>query len=423
MSNSDNVHKRERLAWAVLVASFFICLLISVTIPVTASAYIQNATQQLTTTVQANQGTVGIDDETGVRRAVIAGEPEQTVAPGTRILTDATASAFLLFSPPNSEEILARLKVDSNTTIHLEQAATPRFTWSTDEQKVTLDLTSGRVRLTLLEPETRPIVLNVTTPQGEVTVREPGQYSLEVDNEETQVAVQEGTAALAVGDASLTVAAQERALIPTGGAPTGPLAPERNLIANGDFRNGFDNWSEYTWKVELADQPRGKTEITSVGGEPVLRFARGGIGHADARVRQSLNDSVSDYESLRLLVTLRIVDHSLGVCGVQGSECPLFVRVNYTDENGVVQTWQHGFYAVGEVDDNTTPGACISCAVIQDNHERVPLGQDYFYEVDLLEELARQGAAPPRQIESISLVASGHSFVTEVLDVALIAEE
>jgi hypothetical protein len=50
------------------------------------------------------------------------------------------------------------------------------------------------------------------------------------------------------------------------------------------------------------------------------------------------------------------------------------------------------------------------------------LGQLYFYDVDLIQELASQGALPPRVIESITLVGSGHSFVTEVADVALIVE-
>jgi hypothetical protein len=50
------------------------------------------------------------------------------------------------------------------------------------------------------------------------------------------------------------------------------------------------------------------------------------------------------------------------------------------------------------------------------------LGQLYFYDVDLIQELATQGALPPRYIESVTLVGSGHSFTTEVSDVALIVE-
>jgi hypothetical protein len=101
---------------------------------------------------------------------------------------------------------------------------------------------------------------------------------------------------------------------------------------------------------------------------------------------------------------------------------PLFIIVNYIDDSGISRVWQHGFFANGTVDDNLTPGACISCAVVQRPHDRVPLGQLYFYDVDLIQEMASQGILPPRYIESVTLVGSGHSFTTEVSDVALIVE-
>ena len=422
MNNNDESLNRQRLAWAILIGSFFICLVITVTVPIAVNAYIQNASQDLLMAVQANQGTVGIDDESGTRRAVILGDTAEDINSNSSILTDATAKAMMLISTPEDETLLARLSIDGNSTLRINRATTPRFPWSKAEQLIELQLESGRLRLSLLESKTRPIIFQLETPQGMVTIHDPGQYSIEVTNEATQVAVHEGTAGIAANDNLLTLSSQERAEIPTGAAPRGPLDPERNIIQNGDFKQGFDHWSEYTWKVELGDQPDGKTEIIEVEGEPALHFERVGIGHADARVQQSINQNVSDFEKLRLAITLRILDQSLGVCGIQGSECPLFVRINYVDENGVNQIWQHGFYAAGEIDDNTTPGACISCAVLQSRHGRVPPGQDFFYEVDFREELARQGALPPSLIESVSLVASGHSFVTEIVDVAFIVE-
>lgn len=421
MNDDETQLGRQRLAWAVLLGSFFVCLLITVTVPLSASAYIRNATQDLITTVQANEGTVGIDDESGVRRAVIAGENDELVESGSGILTDATATALLYIASPD-EDLLARLTIDGNSTVRMERATAPRFNWSSSENMADYVLESGRLRISILEPEdgSVPITINFTTPQGTVSINEPGQYGLEVNNQATQVNVQDGVADVVAQGESLMLQAGERAEIPTGARPNGPLDPERNLIKNGDFSEGFNDWAEYAWLAELDDQPQGKTQVTRVDGEPVLRFQREGIGHADARVLQSLNQSVTDSESLRLMLTLRIAEQSLGVCGIQGSECPLFVRVDYVDENGVNQTWQQGFYATGEVDDNTTPGACVSCALIQESHERTQLGQEFFYEADLREELAQQGATAPRQIESISLIASGHSFVTDVMDIALL---
>jgi len=422
MNNNNEFLNRQRLAWTILISSSFVCLVLTVALPVAVNAFIQNASQDLLMAVQANQGTVGIDDESGTRRADILGETAEDVGPNSSILTDATATGIMLITKPVDGSLLARLSIDGNSTLRINRAIAPRFAWSNSEQEVELQLESGRLRLALLESESRPILVHLITPQGSVTVTEAGQYSVEVTNEATQVAVQEGTAGITASDSTLILSSRERAEIPTGAPPRGPLDPERNLIQNGDFDQGFDHWSEYTWKVELADQPDGKTEIVDVDGEPALHFERVGIGHADARVQQSINQNVSDYESLRLVVTMRILDQSLGVCGVQGSECPLFIRINYVDENGVNQIWQHGFFAAGEIDDNNTPGACVSCAVLQSNHDRVSPGQDFFYEVDLREGLARQGALPPIYIESVSLVASGHSFTTEIVDVAFIVE-
>ena len=422
MNNENETVGRQRMAWAILISSFFICVVISIAIPVTINAVLQNATQDLLTAIQANQGTVGIDDESGLRRAVIAGDTAEIVEPNTSILTDATATAIMMMSTPVEETLLTRLNIGSNTTLRINRATAPRFGWSDNEQLIDLDLESGRVRLTMLESEERPTAVRLATPQGEIIIREPGQYSVVVTNEATQVAVQEGAVGVSANDSTLILSSHERAEIPTGATPQGPLDPQRSLIQNGDFNQGFDHWSEYTWKVELADQPSGKTEIKDIDGEPTLHFERVGVGHADARVLQSINTNVIDYESLRLLLTLRVLEQSLGVCGIQGSECPLFLRIDYVDENGTNQIWQHGFYATGVIDDNTTPGACVSCAVIQSNHEQVPQGQDYFFEVDLREELAQQGALPPRSIESISIIASGHSFATQVIDVALMVE-
>lgn len=415
---------RQRLAWMILAGSFVTCLLLGVTMPLALNAFLQNATQSLDITVQANQGTVGIEEQNGPRRAVLVGEPAQPVGAQSSIRTDTTASALMTVTPPDAQDTLLTLQVSGNSTVLLDQVKAPRFGLSRHPNRMVIDLQAGRVRLDIPPFSDRPLEVEVTTPQGgSIDIRDPGRYMLEVDNDATQVTVQnEGAAVVVSQDETLNLGPGERAEISLDDPPSGPFDPARDLIRNGDFGDALDNWSLFSWQVELDDQPKGETSIPVENNDPVLRFARQGVGHADVRVTQSLNQDVADYESLRLSTTLRIVDHSLGVCGVQGSECPLFIIVNYVDESGVSRVWQHGFFANGTIDDNLTPAACISCAVVQRPHERVPLGQLYFYEVDLIRELAGQGFLPPRFIESITLVGSGHSFITEVSDVALIVE-
>lgn len=422
-TNEDPFIDRQRLAWIVLLASFTLCMIVTVAAPLGVNAMLQNTKKSLNTVMQANQGTVRVDDATGVSRVIIAGEDGLVVETGARILTDETSTASLLVYPPdNSTSPLARLQIYSRSLVNLEEATAPRFTMSDEAQMLRFHLDNGRLQLNVLQDGSRPFTVIINTPHGQVFVSEPGQYALVVDNMETQVLVQEGQADVLAVTSGKRIGAGQRAVISAGGEPEGPLATSRNLVRNGDFYDSWADWSLYVWNVELSDQPEGTSEIVELGGEPAVEFKREGAGHADVRLRQVIGQDVTDYQTLRLLLTFQITSHSLGVCGIQGSECPLFVRLNYTDDRGVKRTWQHGFYSVGDVSP-TTPDACVSCAVVQDTHQRVPLGQISFYEADLIAELARQGAPLPTFIDDISLVASGHSFQVGILDVALIVEE
>ena len=417
--------ERQRLAWVLLLGSFFVCMVITIASPFAANALVQNLTESLTIFVQANQGTVGLDDTTGERTAILAGEGGVFIEPGERVLTGGTASALIAVNPPNEEHLLTRLQVYSDTDITLLEAETPRFGVSDRNHSLRVRLDNGRIRLTIPEFGERPSQIVVATPQSDITIQSAGQYTVIVSNEETQVTVQAGELDVAAVDseASLNLAENERGVVPTGSIPVGPLETERNLISNGDFSEELSRWTIFPWNVDRADQPAGQVRVLDAGDVPRLNISRQGEGQAEVLLRQSINQDVTEIDSLRLLVTFRILNQSLEVCGIVGSECPLFLRVNYIDGGGLSNTWQHGFYALGEPIPGVQPDGCTTCAMVQDVHERVPLGQEYFYDVDLGEEIARQGRIPPRFIESIILVSSGHSFEIEVVDVALLAAD
>ena len=116
---------RQRLAWFILFGSFFACLLLTITVPLAVRAFVQNATQPLDVTVQANQGTVGINAENGPRRAVLVGEPPEEVEGVTTIQTDTTASALVNVMAPAADEPLAVLQISGNSTVQVAQASAP----------------------------------------------------------------------------------------------------------------------------------------------------------------------------------------------------------------------------------------------------------------------------------------------------------
>lgn len=422
-SNPSTFPHRERLAWGILVSSFVVCLVVTVAVPVSVRAFIQNAKQLLPVTVQANQGSVRVSNNSDLRRVVLAGEAGLAIEPNTRIQTDEGGTASVFIVPPDDSRLLARLQLYTSSSVWVEEASTPRFGVSDVGQQVRLDLQNGRLRLTLPEFQQRPLTVNIITPQSTINITTPGTYSIEANGSETQLTVQSGAAQIQSQEQTLDLQPAQRAVVRNDTPPSGPFTPEQNLVENGDFSHGLDNWAAFAWSLELKDQPSGETQVSTRDGEAVLSFTRTGVGHADVRIQQSINKDVADFTSVRLLLTFRILQQELSVCGFKGSECPLFVRLNYTDEEGVSRIWQQGFYGFGTVDDSTAPDACLSCAVIQSSHLLTTLGQLYVYDVDIAQELARQGFLPPRTIESVTIVGSGHSFAIEVLEVALVAEE
>ena len=76
--------ERQRLAWIVVLGSFSLCLIMTIAIPLTVNVALQNMKRPLTTIIQANQGTVRVDNDLNESSVLIAGEADirqQQLAP------------------------------------------------------------------------------------------------------------------------------------------------------------------------------------------------------------------------------------------------------------------------------------------------------------------------------------------------------
>lgn len=422
-SNTFLLQKRQRLAWGVLFGGFLLFVIIAVSIPLILRAYLQNSTDFLIILAQSNQGTLSIDDPVNPPRAALPGEPPQNVAPSEIVLTDASASGLLLVYPPESDHVLARMQLYGTTIVRITEAQTPRFDLSDTPRIFTAELSSGRIRLVVSDNWERPFRVSISTPHGLVSVREPGEYSLTVNNDISQITVQQGSLEVLAQDQSLILEKAQRADIALDSPPVGPLPPERDLLQNGSFGERWSRWVQLGWNIERLDQPEGQIAITEVLGENGLQIVRNGEGHADVGIRQVVDQDVTDINSLLLEVDLRILNQSLGVCGTVGSECPVILRIEYDDINGNPQVWQQGFYAGGSIGADGPPDVCVSCPPPRFEHVQAPLGQLFFFRADLITELQRKGYGPPRRIKSMSVIASGHTFAVEILDIGLFASE
>jgi len=414
--------RRQRFAWILLLAGFFSCLGLLVAIPIVINWTIQEATRSLDVTVQSNRGTVGILQNDGETVAVFTGDPAYEISTGSTVLTNAADQALLLLSTTDNQTQAMRIQIYGNTHVAVDSAKSPRFAASSANHEIELSLNSGRLLVGVPNLGERDVTVHVATPQGVISFNQAGQYSISSTNTETLIAVLEGEVTAVTADAEITLSSDQRAALSANGSISGPLGTERNLITNGGFSEGLSEWVGLAPNVEIVDQPEAEVGVQMIGNEPTLTFSRVGVGHADAGLRQIISEDVTDYSSLRLAISLEVAEQSLGVCGQQGSECPLILRIEYTDVNGVNQIWQQGFFAIGEIA-STTPDVCVACPPPLNEHQRVPYKQLAFYESDNLMEKLRLLGAQPQQIKSMTLIASGHTFDMRVVDVALMARE
>ena len=420
------LHSREKLGWTFLLVSFSVFVAIIATTFLLITYSLQNLRRPLSVVLSANQGTVRVDEGNGVVRAIPVSDPPLEIRNGDTIYTDAPVSASL--SLANSEDTsneIARLQLYSNTTLHLESATTPRFDGSERPQSLDIQLENGRLRLWIAEIEgERPLIATITTPQGIIMMDKPGHYSLLVSESETQIAVLAGNANVTSVDKNIHLTTNQRAKILQNEAPIGPLIPQANLITNGDFSLSWESpnnpWELSDWNVERSGQPPGTVKFISSNKLSYAQITRFGQGHADINLVQPIGQTLNnlDFSPLWLQATFSILEHDLAVCGFQGSECPIFIQIEYVGVDGNVGIWQQGFYTNGEASD-TTPYACFSCGGVQSAHDRVTQRETFTYDVDLKSELERQGAGLPQTINRISIISSGHSFAIQLMDIRL----
>ena len=418
---------RERFAWLVLLISFFVCAIVTISLPVGFNSYLQRATRPLPIFVQTNQGTLVLDQRSPITNNDETRSVEEPAELAANTLSD---RGLIQIYEPNGLELLSRIQVYGNTNLSVDQARAPRFASSDADPNIRLTLDSGRIRITVQPNEEMPLDAQVTTPNGSFTILQDGVYDVQVTGNDVQVAVLEGTAVLApeVSD-PLTLQTDQRGILSKDGAATGPFSTERNLFVNGDFSAGLQNWVTVAWFVERQEEPSGETRIVEVFGEPALRFSRNGVGHANARVRQDVNVDVADFSQLRLFMSYRILDQTLPVCGVKGTECPLIVRLEYVDEDGRTVGWQQGIYAKDaslEADPQLYPNVCEECGspLGINQHTFATKFADLlvFESENLIEQLQQEGFRPAK-INNVQLIAQGHSFEVDVIEVGLYAQQ
>lgn len=422
----------ERTAWIVLIISFFIFCLLTVSIPLGIRAYLLNATTSFTTTLTSIRGTVLAkpyrqDQSLPLTRGNTMSADELTV-----VSTDDTSQAGMtLFEG-------SEITLYNNTTLIIHKTREPRFDLSPNPAQVELEVVKGRIRISASSYPTNRL-FSVRTPQAR-SIFLPGSYAVEVTDQQTRLTARSGEAHVTAQGATVVVSESELSTIVTGSAPTPAIAAEQNLLVNGDFKAGLSNsWNSQIYvpsetitdavqsltytgdnmltKFDIPNAVTSTLQVIELDGEWVLRFNTKGRNnvHTEASVEQTINKDVQDFRSLRINAQIRLDYQSLPGGGQLGTEFPVMIQLNYRDIEGNDRAWYRGFYY------DPPPGNYSLHNDPSNASESITQFLWYPYESEnLLENL---GKFEPAYIKSIRIYASGWIYDAMITDVKLLAED
>jgi hypothetical protein len=274
---------------------------------------------------------------------------------------------------------------------------------------ITLLVQRGYLRVAVAPQLKASQAFAVQTPHGLATLLKDGSYSVEVTDAGTHVAVREGEAKVAAAGGEVGLRSGQRTLVEPGKWPSMPQRAARELVANGDFRQGLAGWREASTQEVATDVP-GTVTTAEVDGQAAVHLKRAGSrnSHAETAIIQTINRDVSDLVSLKLSLDVQLANQSLSGGGFRGSEYPAMVQIRYRDVNGNEQLWVRGFYYQNR--DNYS--------VL--NGEQVLRNSWYPYEKEIV---GPAGIGPrPFYIISVQVSASGWDFDSLVRAVSLVGE-
>lgn len=394
----------ERMAWAVLVASFTTLCLLIVAVPLGIRRYLQNAQIDQVAMVESIRGTVVVELPVGQGVVPLTSGESYMVGEGATIKTDESSEAMVTLFEHSP------MRIFPGSVVSLLRLRSPRYDASDLPNEVHLDLAGGRIQVgTALSVDT-PLSFRVTTLHADVVLESDGSYALSTNNERAEFAVYRGLATVTNPRGEVRLEARQRALVELGAPPGPALGVAKNWVVNGDFAEGLDGWQILHDQGADGGDVYGNVELTESEGQTAVRFVRtGGHGnHCETILEQTFDQKLPDpVTSLVIRATVKIQEQSLSGGGYLSSEYPLMIRLTYRDSEDHEGEWVQGFY-YQNMDNNPTMYG------LQIPHDRWYL----FDSGNLLDSLPRR----PYRIIRLRVYASGWNYDSMVSDISMIVE-
>ncbi|MGI5836274.1 MAG: hypothetical protein ACOX87_07250 [Chloroflexota bacterium] len=389
----------QTTAWIVISTAFGIFWLLVVVAFVGAKHFYDTAVVAQTGTLTRELGIVLFRD--AISSNLMNAQDNLSLRQGDELLVDQAARASVLFFDGSW------MRIYSGSEVRLSELQKSRF--HDGFSVITVHFKNGMGRFVLGDEVTDSRRFMVTTPHGNAVLSK-GSFGVLVTDTSTRFSSHEGTALVESGGKTVVFGANEKAII-TPTQLTGPLPEGDQLIANGDFAQGFTHWQPLDINEPGRDPEPGQRMLVPevIDGRESLtlqveRVSRKAT-HNETGLIQYIDKDVSDYSVLRMDADVRVDEQSLSGGGYMGYEYPMMLRIRYRDAHGRQIDWSHGFFHKNP-ENRPTP-----------NGQWLPQGQWYHYDGDLMEVEPK-----PVHIISIEVLGAGHSFLSSIANISLVGK-
>ncbi|MBN1427874.1 MAG: hypothetical protein JXB07_05770 [Anaerolineae bacterium] len=410
----------ERRAWRILVSFFMIFLLLCGSSIYLIQWYIFQSTVKLGANLKVARGTVRITLPNTQEPIAVTNE-RLDIQERTIIQTDEKSQAILTLRDPESGQPVASVVIFRDSEVILTRARTPRFRVNAAPYHLRITSSSGRNEIAILPDIPKALQLEAISPHAVIQASESGLYIIEVAQQDTRVMVHSGQAIIIEKETKeqLTLSQNNHAEVDFQKHTITPLPDELPLVINSTFEQD----PRLDWQIENNSDggPIALFRNVIFDGRPSVALDRSQsnwpdtiLYHGEIGMSQEMDANVNPFASIELRATFYVDEQSLPLCGEAGSECPLMIRITYTDINGTERRFFRGFYGLPD-DRQTAPLLCDSCRL---EHERIALKSWYTYSENLKTVLPAD--QQPFRITEIYFYASGHAYKVYVSEVSLL---
>lgn len=410
-------------AWVLLLGGFVLFIAFVLFAGNVAHSYVVEATQQQTGTIEPVSGQSLLIRSAGDADWRLVDE-RTTLREGDTISTGAATAGWITLFDQGTVE------VSESSVVRVNEMRTSRLL--RERKEIVLEPIRGTIYVGMaprgdfntseFRVHAGPVTVRM---RDEIRTEQTGSFLVEAQRLDpsgdesdpilsVRVAVLRGHADVETDYGSRRLRANQQTLIEPSGE-IGEVTPAvRELIRNGDFSRHFADW------VEFHDPPG---DVGPVAGTIELVPVETGDGRMvatqlfrpsdqtdswQAGIQQTIGQSLRVHSSLNLSLDLRIDEQQPHGGGDEMTEFPVIVKLDYVDLQGQTREWWHGFYIF---DDPTRP-------VPNDRATLAPRGEWESVSIDL-----RNLEPLPRQISSLTVYSSGHSYRALVSNISLTSSE